>query len=192
MTTRNFEYRVSPRGPERGSRFVLDTDSDALPKGVPVKVTGEFDAQGRSVVELATTAQAKPAAGQGGVLDFEQFRMDGVDAYVNTYSDRDTVEPGRPVQVITGDNRVKVAIRNTEEGSFYDRAGYPVGRVMIAGVSVATPTVAVGDMLTPGVGDDDDGYWAETATPADAWLVVTHVDAATDTVEAVLNFCEGG
>ena len=59
---------------------------------------------------------------------------------------------------------------------------------MVAGVSLATPTVAVGNMLTPGTGDDTDGYWKETSDAAEAWLIVTSVDASTDTVEVVLNF----
>ena len=59
---------------------------------------------------------------------------------------------------------------------------------MVAGVSIATPTVAVGNFLTPGTGNDTDGYWAETSDAAEAWLVVTAIDAATDTVECVLNF----
>lgn len=188
MTTRNFEYRVSPRGPERGSRFVLDSASDALPKGVPVVATGDFDDQGRAIVELATTAQDKPVAGRGGVLDFERFRMDGLDPYNHTYSDADTVDGGRPVQVVTGANRVKVALRNTTADSFYSRADYPTARIMVAGVSIATPTVAVGNFLTPGVGNDTDGYWAETSDAAEAWLVVTAVDSSTGEVEAIVNF----
>jgi hypothetical protein len=188
MTTRNFEYRVSPRGPERGSRFTLDAESDALTKGVPVKVTGDFDDQGRAIVELATGAQDKPLPGQGGILDFERFRMDGLDPYNHTYSDADTVDGGRPVQVVTGANRVKVAFRNTTADSFYSRADYPTARIMVAGVSIATPTVAVGNMLTPGTGSDVAGYWAETSDPDEAWLVVTAVDSSTGEVEAIVNF----
>jgi hypothetical protein len=58
---------------------------------------------------------------------------------------------------------------------------------MVAGLG-ATPTVAIGDYLTPGAGDDVSGYWAETATAANGWLVVTKVDADRGELEARLNF----
>lgn len=188
---RNAQFRVSPRHGERGSRFVLDTASDALPQFVPVVVTGANDGLGRAVVELATDDGGnldKPMPGQGGILIYEQFRYDGSDTAITTYSDKDTVDAGSPVQVITGAGHVKIAYRNTSAATFYTRADYPTARVMVAGVSIATPTVAVGNMLTPGVGNDTDGYWKETSDAAEAWLIVTSVDASTDTVEAVLNF----
>jgi hypothetical protein len=58
---------------------------------------------------------------------------------------------------------------------------------MVAGLG-ATPTVAVGDYLTPGTGNGTAGYWAETATEANAWLIVTAVNASTGEVEARVNF----
>jgi hypothetical protein len=48
----------------------------------------------------------------------------------------------------------------------------------------ATPTVKVGDLLSPGTGTDVAGYWAVNATAANAWLRVTNVDAARQMVEA--------
>jgi hypothetical protein len=189
MNTRNFQFRVSPRNGERGSRFVLDTESDPLPQGVPVVATGEFDATGRAIVELATNGSGnldKPKAGQGGILVYEQFRYDGTDTTIATYSDMDTVPAGRGVQVVTGENRVKVAYKTTDADSFYNRADYPTARVMVAGAG-ATPTVAVGDYLTPSTGTDVAGYWEETSDAAEAWLVVTSVDS-NGWVEAVLNF----
>ncbi len=157
---RNAQFLVSPRHGERGSRFVLDTASDALPQFVPVVVTGANDGLGRAVVELATDSggnKDKPLPGQGGILVYEQFRYDGSDTAITTYSDKDTVDAGSPVQVITGAGHVKIAYRNTSAATFYTRADYPTARVMVAGVSIATPTVAVGNMLTPGVGNDTDG-----------------------------------
>lgn len=187
MNTRNFEFRVSPRHGERSGRFFLDAASDALPQGVPVVVSGDDDGLGRAEVALATGAQDKPNPGQGGILVYDQFRYDGVDPVINTYSDMDTVPAGKAVQVVSG-NTVKIALKNTTATSFLSRSGYPTARVMVAGVSIATPTVAVGDMLTPGDGDDTNGYWKETSTASEAWLIVTSVNAATDTVEARLNF----
>lgn len=191
MNTRNAQFRVSPRNGERGSRFVLDTASDPLPQFVPVLVTGENDGLGRAYVELATDDggnKDKPLPGQGGILIYEQFRYDGNDPLLTTYSDVDTVPAGRAVQVITGENRVKIAYKNTSADSFYNREDYPTARIMVAGVSIATPTVAVGNYLTPGVGDDTSGYWKETSDAAEAWLLVTSVNTSTDTVEVVLNF----
>lgn len=188
MTTRNFEFRISPRNGERAGRYILDPQSDPLPQGVPVVTTGEVDSLGRSVVTLADPAADKPAPGQGGILVYEQFRYDGVDPVINTYSDMDTVPPGKAVQVVTGENRVRIAYRNTTQDSFLIRSGYPHPRIMIAGVSIATPTVAPQDFLTPGAGDDDDGYWAETADATKAWLVVNTVDSSTGWVEVTVNF----
>lgn len=187
MNTRNFVFRVSPRHGERSGRFFLDAESDALPQGVPVVVTGDADSFGRAEVELATGAQDAPLPGKGGILVYDQFRMDGVDPVTNTYSDVDTVPAGKAVQVVSGDT-VAVALKNTTSTSFLTRSDYPSARVMVAGVSIATPTVAVGDMLTPGDGNDTDGYWAETSTASEAWLIVTSVNASTGVVEARLNF----
>ena len=57
---------------------------------------------------------------------------------------------------------------------------------MVAGAG-ATPTVAVGDRLTPGTGNDSAGYWVETANAAEGWLVVTGFDVNSGLVEA--QFC---
>jgi len=96
------------------------------------------------------------------------------------------VPAGEAVQVVNGED-VKVAFKNTTATSFLTRSNYPTARVMVAGLG-ATPTVAVGDYLTPGTGNNTAGYWAETATEANAWLVVTAVNASTGEVEARLNF----
>ena len=82
---------------------------------------------------------------------------------------------------------VKIVLRNTSDETFLQTRAY-TGRVMVAGIGIATPTLAVGDYLTPGTGDDDNGYWAETATAANAWLVITKVDNDRGEVEARLTF----
>ena len=38
---RNFEFRVPPVHGERGGRYVLDSESDDLPIGVPLVATGD-------------------------------------------------------------------------------------------------------------------------------------------------------
>lgn len=183
---RNFSFRSTPEGGNRAGRYYLDGSTN-LPIGVPVVLSGEADAStGRLGVELATGAQAKPAPGKGGVLVYEHIQHIGLDPFLYTYSDYDTVPAGEAVQVINGDS-VKVAFKNTTATSFLTRSNYPTARVMVAGLG-ATPTVAVGDFLTPGTGNDTAGYWAETATAANAWLVVTAVNASTGEVEARVNF----
>lgn len=183
---RNFEFRVPPVHGERGGRYVL-AGSTNLPIGVPVKA-----ANGATVsttltealpVELATTAQ-NPKKGLCGILVYEVdpgSGLGGVDPVLTTYSDYDTVPTGKMVQVVSG-TQSKVVLRNTVDRTFLNTRDYE-GRVM-----VAISGVAVGDYLTPGVGNDTDGYWAETATAAEAWLIVTSVNTDRGEVEARLAF----
>jgi hypothetical protein len=185
---RNLAFRVPPLHGQRGGRYVLPSDADALPLGVPVVVPdgAVADAMDLLPVELATGAQA-PVKGQCGLLLYEHApaAYAGSDAALTTYSDVDMVPPGKAVQVISGD-MVKVVLKNTVDRVFMQTRNYS-GRVMVAGLG-ATPTLAVGDFLTPGTGDDDAGYWAETGTAANAWLVVERVDAARSEVEARFAF----
>ena len=183
---RNFEFRVTPRQGERGSRFFLDDDE--RPIGVPVAIAdpATSDDLGRTGVELQTGETPKPLPGTGGILVYERIQSTGVDPYENTFSDYDTAPAGAAVQVING-TTVKVAFKNTEDTGFLIRTGYPKARVMVDEIG-ATVGVAVGDLLTPGAGTDSDGYWAITTTPANGWLVVTAVNTTTGEVEARLNF----
>lgn len=184
---RNFEFRVSPRQGERSGRFYL-TGSTDIPIGAPVKYdSGEDEnALGLLPVELATTAQAAPKPGMGGIVVYEHApnAFAGFDPQLTTYSDIDTVPHGKAVQVVNG-TTVKVVFRNTEDRTFLNTRDYD-GRVMIAGLG-ATPTLIVGDYLSPGVGNDDSGYWAESSS-GNAWLVVTKVDNDRGEVEARMLF----
>lgn len=186
---RNFEFRVPPHGGQRGARYVLPTSAPAdLPIGVPVRVADGAvpDEMGRLPVALATGGQA-PKQGLSGILLYEHApaAFAGDDPNLTTYSDKDTVPRGRGVQVIAGD-RIKVVFRNTTDRTFLQTRDYE-GRTIVAGLG-ATPTLAVGDYLTPGTGDDTAGYWAETGTAANGWLVVESVDADRGEVECRLNF----
>lgn len=184
---RNFEFRVPPVHGERGGRYTAPANAD-LPIGVPVKVANGAtpDSMGSLPVALATGAQA-PKRGTCGILVYEHApaAFAGDDELLTTYSDKDTAPRGKQVQVVAGD-RIKIVLRNTEDSTFLQTRDY-VGRVMVAGMG-ATPTLAVGDFLTPGTGDDDNGYWAETATAAEGWLVVEKVDATRGEVECRVNF----
>lgn len=180
---RNFEFRVAPKSGQRSGRFFL-AGADDIPIGAPVKYSsadGENEL-GLLAVTLATGAQATPNPGMGGIAVFEHApaAFAGVDPFLTTYSDIDTVPVGKAVQVVSGVD-VKVVLRNTAARDFLGRAY--TGRTMVAGFG-ATPTVAVGDYLSPGTGTDADGYWVETGSAANAWLVVTKVDHDRGEIEA--------
>lgn len=180
---RNFDFRVPPVHGQRGGRFVLDPDSSntgGVPIGAPVLANGDgTDANGLLTVDLATGAQA-PVKGQSGILVYEAFNLAGLDPYLSTYSDVDKAPLGQAIQVVSGDH-VKVAFRNTADRTFYNSRAY-LGRAMVAPANLSG--LAVGDMLTPGTGNDTAGYWAKTVTAADAWLLIEAVDAARGEVEA--------
>lgn len=184
---RNFEFRVPPRGPERGARYVLPADADAdIPIGAPVRVADGAtpDAMGLLPVGLATGAQA-PVNGLSGIAVFEHApaAFAGDDPYLTTFSDKGDVPRGRAVQVVAG-SRIKVVLRNTADRTFYQMRNY-AGRVMVAPANLTG--LAVGDFLTPGTGDDDAGYWA-AGTAANGWLVVEHVDTTRGEVECRMTF----
>lgn len=189
---RNVQMRQSPLPQHRLGRFI--NGAVQLPNGVPVRVpTGATtDGQKRLPLELATGAQV-PKVGVSGILFFEwAFNWErGKDVAQTNPSDLDYVEALAPAQVVYGDE-VKLAFVNTTARNFPTHAvgggkAY-TGRIMVPGVTVTTPGVAVGDLLTPGVGNDTSGYWAVTATAANGWLRVTSVNGATGTVEAQMIF----
>lgn len=185
---RNFDFRVTPKGGQRQGRYFND-DTIAIPIGAPVILSGANDGLGRQGLVLATGAQNKPLPGKGGIIVYEYApaAFAGHDSVITTNSDLDTAPKDKAVQLIHGID-VKVVLKNTTINTFGGRTGYPATRKMVAGIGQATPTIVAGDLLTPGVGSDTDGYWAETSTAAEAWLVVTSVNNDTGEVEARLNF----
>ena len=185
---RNFEFRVPPRSGERAGRY-FNNEATAFPIGAPVVVVDDdLDDMGNQPVELAQGTQVAPNPGQGGIAVYEHApaAYAGNDPYLTTYSDIDTVPAGKAVQVVNG-TTVKVCLRNTSDETFLETRDYD-GRVMVHGLSNATPTLVVGDFLTPGLGTDVAGYWGETSVAANAWLVVTKVDTDRGEVEARLTF----
>lgn len=181
---RNFDFRVTPEPRERQGRYVLDTE---VPIGTPVVSTGVADDTLTEAlhVDAATGAQAPPDPGQGGIVVYEWIDINGLDPVLNDYSDRSLAPADRMVQVVRGEG-VKVVFRNTTDSTYLGQRDY-AGRIMCAGLG-ATPTLAVGDYLTPGTGNDDDGYWAETADAANAWLVIESINTDRGEVEARLLF----
>lgn len=189
---RNLEFRIPPEPEARGGRFVLTgTAGTTVALGVPVTydsvTAASTDFPGAANVKLATGAQA-PVEGLSGILLYEHApaAFAGFDPLVTTYSDFGYAPVGKLVQVIH-DPDVKVLLRNTSTSTFLQAHSY-AGRKMVAGVGGATPGIAVGDLLTPGTGDDTSGYWAKTTVAADGWLKVVAVDNTRLEIEAQLLF----
>lgn len=179
---RNFWFAVPPEPRERKGRFSLAGSTD-LPIGTPVTAdtTADEDTLGLRPVDPVTGATA-PIKGESGILVYEHLFIDDI---TTTSTDRDTVPAGDACQVVSG-TEVKVVFRNTDDTTFLNTRDIS-GRIMVAGLG-ATLTLAVGDLLTPGTGNDTDGYWAETADSSLAWLRITKVDNDRSEVEAQMLF----
>jgi hypothetical protein len=182
----NFDFLVVPDEDDRGGRYYLN-QANAVPIGAPLVVAANATPADLWTdalpATLATGAQA-PKQGMAGIAVYEHIDFNGLDPEYYTYSDRDTVPVQRLVQLVSSPG-VKVIFTNTADRTFLGTRQYK-GRTMVAGMG-ATPTVKVGDYLSPGTGTDAAGYWA-SSTAANAWLVITNVDPARQTVEAKFNF----
>jgi len=189
---RNFDFRQSPIPQHRLGRFV--NGATAVPQGAPVVASGAEDDNGRRAFALAADGASRPAPGQGGVAVYEVPDNTGLGLVANPLitraSDHIDVPADVSAQVCHG-TEVRLAFWNTEEDDFDGmRTGANVyaARVMVAGASGATPTVAVDDFLVPGVGNDTDGYWKVGGTADTAWAIVTQVDTEIGTVTAQMLF----
>lgn len=181
---RNFDFRIVPLENDRKGRYGVG-DRGGIVIGAPILAEGPpIDAAtGALHVHLATGEQPWKS-GFTGICVYEHIDLWGYDPALWGYSDLDIAPENKMCQLVG--TEAKVVFRNTTARTFAGTRDY-AGRIMVAGMG-ATPTVAVGDYLTPGVGNDTDGYWAATQTPANGWLVVTNVDAGRQEVEAVFNF----
>ena len=188
---RNFDFRVMPDGGQRGGRYMLSTTA-AIPIGAPVVYDGSIDTTtfGNGVigVRLALGAQPpRPALSGIAVYEHAPAAYAGFDPFLVNYSDIDTVPAGKMLQVVNG-RETKVVLTTTVARSFLHTRSY-TGRVMVAGMGGSTSGDAEpGSFLTPGVGDDTNGYWATTATASNGWLVVTAADETNLEVEARMTF----
>lgn len=172
---RNFTFRQSPRPEDRLGRFV-NTSGAAIPIGAPVVASGATDALGRRPVVIASAASAPEPAASGVIVYEEPWNAyAGYDSVLTRPSDLDSAPNGKAVQVVQG-SYVRVSLTNTTASVFHGRAY--AGRTMVAGLTDATPSIAIDDLLTPGAGTDSGGYWAKTADPTKAWLRVTAVNGA--------------
>jgi hypothetical protein len=187
---RNFDFRTPPDGAERGARFTLDPDGDDLVIGAPVMATGDEDAFGRLIVAVVDGETAKPAPGYGGIMLFEHApsAYAGFDPLLTLYSDLGTAKAGAAVQVING-NGLKVVFRNTADSTFLHTRSYTGTKMVDETLGGATPTVSIGDLLTPNASPSStNGFWQVTATAANGWLKVVGVDSTRGEVEATIQF----
>lgn len=184
---RNFEVIVPPHGRDRRGQFFLDNAVDTLPIGTPVSygltgtVGGPNDLGLMPVVAAGTGA---PPTELSGIVLYEYApnAYAGDDPVLTDYSDKDTIPAGSAVQVIRGEH-VKVRYTNTAAETFLNTRSY-AARTM-----VDLTGIVVGDYLEPETAPSDtNGYWQETIVAANAWLVVTKVDAARGELEAQMTF----
>lgn len=147
------------------------------------KVAADFDegANGELYIGTAVKADAngnivRPAAnaepdGLSGILVYEHIQYQGVDPGLTTYSDApfNKAPKGRFAQILRGPG-AKVWFKNTSDKTLYDNRTQ-TGVTLVAGLG-ATPTLAVGDYLTPAA----DGTWQE-GTAANGWLQVEQVSS---------------
>lgn len=168
---RFFDFAASPI-PQHRQGFHLTTE--VIPQGAPFEVVpdSEPDANGRLPVRLCTDSVGKPIPNQHGIALYEvpPRYYAGVDPLLTNPSDIVDIPAGVAIQAIHG-TEVIGEWRNGDEFSFDGQRTYP-GRVMVAGISVATPEVFPTVLLMPGPGNDDDGYWQVTDDPDEAWLSV--------------------
>jgi hypothetical protein len=180
---RNFEFRITPTEEERHGR-VYFAGASPVPIGVPLVIAAQAVSSDMWTDALpATLATGAQPFNHGlcGIGVYEYIDYNGFDPELTTYSDRDIIPVQRLVQLTAGPN-TKVVLTNTAARTFMGIRPY-AARMMVAGMG-ATPTVKVGDLLSPGTGTDAAGYWAVNATAANAWLRVTYVDTARQSVEA--------
>lgn len=104
-----------------------------------------------------------------GVIVYEHIQWKGTDPALTTPQDFETAPLNSYVQVVRGPG-VKVWLKNTTDKPLYDGRSQ-TGRTLVAGVSIATPTVAVGDYLTVAA----DGTYQE-GTAANGWFLVEDVE----------------
>jgi hypothetical protein len=140
------------------------------------------------VVDPSTNTLVRPADSAAptilsGIVLFEHIQYQGTDPFLASPNDFPyTVVPlGRFAQRIHGPG-AKVYFKNTADQPLYD-GRVVTGQTIVAGLGGATPTIAVGDYLTPAA----DGTWKE-GNASTGWLQVEQVNNATGLCEARFKF----
>lgn len=180
---RRFHFLVPPLPHDRYGRCVT---SGAIVIGTPVELGSTEDANGQRPLTLRTTAVA-PQKGKHGILVYENpfDTAPGFDPIQYAFGDFDTAPDAAPAQMVSG-GYIRFRLKNVAAETVQGQKTY-AAKKMVAGIGVATPTLAIDDFIGPGPGDDTNGYWQESDS-AHAWAIVTHVDNSTGEVDARLLF----
>ena len=181
---RYFEFRISPTPEQRRGRYL--SPNAVIPIGAPVVAGATVNADGRSVVALATGATVR-RPGVTGIAVYEHAynAFAGFDPVLTGPSDFSDIPANSPIQLVSG-QEVKVVLRNIAADTAFLGRTYDDSRVFLAPANLST--IAVGNFLIPGTGDGTSGYWAEGGDATTAWMVVTNVDTVRGEVEAQLLF----
>lgn len=174
--TRNFGFR-SFENIVRDGRHKTPATGNPFLIGTAVQV----DPANPGFLKRPTAASAPTAL--SGILVYEHIQYQGVDPFLTSPQDYPfTVVPlARFAQMVHGIG-TKVFFKNTADKPLYDGRVQP-GATLVAGLATATPTIAVGDYLTPA----SDGTWAE-GNAGNGWLQVEQVVNSTGLCEARLTF----
>ena len=175
MTTygRFGSFRASPTPQQRDGH--TKTGNAALPQFCPVVIDGQSATDGRNT--LAKAAEAAAPTPHSGVLIWEEpyFAHVGYDPVTRTASDVDTVPANTPAQRVQLHSNIKILVQNLSADDLdFDGMRSYTGRNMFKPADLAG--LAVGDMVTPGAGNDTDGYWKKTADATLSWGRVAEVD----------------
>lgn len=158
------------------------------------KVAGDFDEGSDGTLYLGTAVKGdangnivRPGAAANpdqlsGLLVYEHIQVQGVDSAITSPQDEpfNKAPLGRYAQIVRGPG-AKVWLKNTSDKPLAD-GRTQTGVTMFAGGG-ATPTVAVGDFLTPAA----DGTWEE-GTATNGWLQVEQISSDGNTVECRITF----
>ena len=132
---------------------------------------------------LVRPAAAAAPTALSGIVIYEHIQFQGVDPFLTTqYDPPFQVAPlGRYAQMIKG-RGVKVWFKNTLDKPLYD-GRIQAGVSLVSGLGGATPTIAVGQYLTPAA----NGLWA-VGNATNGWLQVEYVNNTTGLCEARMTF----
>lgn len=149
-----------------------------------VPATGNPFLIGTAVTVDGTNTLVRPSANAAptqlsGVVVYEHIQYQGTDPFLQSPNDAPytTVPLGRFAQMVHGIG-VKVYFKNTADQPLYD-GRIITGQSLVAGLGIATPTIAVGDYLTPAA----DGTWVEGSS-SNGWFLVEQVNNAAGLCEA--------
>lgn len=174
--TRNFGFRSF-------ENIIRDGRNKVPATGSPYLIGTAIQVDPANAGQVTRPAAASAPTQLSGIAVYEHIQYQGVDPFLISPQDYPfTVVPlGRFVQMVHGQG-VKVYFKNTADKPLYDGRIQP-GATLVAGVGGATPTVVVGNYLTPAA----DGTW-QVGNASNGWLQVEQVVNSTGLCEARLTF----